>query len=151
MGSLFSFNKDEALIDELERAIFDCEVEVDYYKRKHMHNEVEFYNKLLAQRRSSLMQLKSSILLKKEESLTKRVNIKTKSSCAIVENFDETSHEKLLIDLKMNEQKIFHREKYSTRGIGEEGFEEEIIPFLPIVPTGNIPSQKKQSMQDGLY
>jgi hypothetical protein len=151
MGSLFSLNKDEALIEELERSIFDCEVEIDYYNKKRMYDEVKFYKTVLEQRRASLLQLKTTILLKSEDSLTKKVDNRTKGTNSVVEKFDEEAHNKLIIDLKMSEHKMLSRDKYNVKGIGEQ--ESETIPLLPIAPSHNFGSQIKPRLktENGLY
>lgn len=152
MGNLWYINKDDDLIDQLERSIFDCEIEIDLHKRRGMTDEVEFYKNVLSQRRASLLQLKSSILLKSDASLTQKVNERTANTNKTVEKFDEDAHSKLLMDLKMSEHKMFNKDKYGVKGIGEED-EDQFVPLLPIAPSNKIQytRNEKTESQNGLY
>lgn len=152
MGNLWYINRDDDLIDQLERSIIECEIEIDLYKKRGMKDEVEFYRMVLAQRRASLLQLKSSILLKSDTSLTEQVNKRTARSNKTVDKFDEEAHTKVLMDLKMNEHKMLNKDKYSVKGIGEED-EEQSLPLLPIAPTSKIQYTRSEKIesQNGLY
>jgi hypothetical protein len=77
------------------------------------------------------------MLLKSDASLTQKVNERTASTNRTVDKFDEESHSKLLMDLKMNEHKMLNKDKYSVKGIGEED-DEQFVPLLPIAPSNKI-------------